>query len=71
MTWQNKGFTIKQREPHKNSIHNALIEFEDQTEIELITVTEAKDELSTKYMKKLKTISSEAPVFVAFKITDY
>jgi catechol 2,3-dioxygenase-like lactoylglutathione lyase family enzyme len=48
------GFTLKPGRPHDNGLRNAHVKFADGTEIELITPTEASDELSTQYVDWLR-----------------
>jgi len=48
------GFTLKPGRPHDNGLRNEHVKFADGTEIELITPTEASDELSSRYVDWLR-----------------
>lgn len=69
--WKNNGFTVKERKPHQNGIQNAIIEFENNTEIELLSVSNPTDELARMYRNRINEIKNETPMFVAFKIDHY
>ena len=43
------GFNIKNGRQHVNGINNLFIEFEDDSEIELLTVNDPKDKIARKY----------------------
>ena len=48
------GFTIKEGRSHSNGIKNFFIEFKDNSELELITVINTKDEISKIYKSLIK-----------------
>jgi catechol 2,3-dioxygenase-like lactoylglutathione lyase family enzyme len=62
------GFAIKPGRFHANGIRNAHVKFLDGTEIELITATNATDELTSEYLAKLKT--GEGPVYFGLYAPD-
>lgn len=68
-SWEEKGFTLKRKAIHKNTIHNAIIEFEAENEIELLTVREAKDDVSAFYLNEIQEMTAlEKLVKVAFRM---
>lgn len=62
------GFTLKQGRPHTNGIRNEHVKFPDGTEIELLTVVEARDALTAEYLAHLS--EGDGPAFVAFFVPD-
>jgi len=58
------GFTLKPGRPHENGIRNEHVKFQDGTEIELITAVEARDALTTEYVRHLA--KGDGPAFVSF-----
>jgi len=48
------GFTFKHGRPHENSILNEHMKFPDSTELELITATQPRDDLSRRYLQLLE-----------------
>lgn len=61
------GFTLKPGTLHENSILNAFAKFSDGTLIELISASEAKDELAEWYLNFVKQ-NSNGSAFAAFKM---
>jgi catechol 2,3-dioxygenase-like lactoylglutathione lyase family enzyme len=57
------GFSLKPGRPHENGITNQHVKFPDGTELELITASENRDELTAKYLKHLA--EGEGPAFLA------
>ncbi|MCP4542732.1 MAG: VOC family protein [Chloroflexi bacterium] len=62
------GFTLKPGKPHENGIQNQHVKFADGTEIELITVPEARDSLTAEYVRHLA--SGDGAAFVGFYAPD-
>ena len=62
------GFTLKKGRLHPNSIENAFIEFENNTEIELITVTDSLDPLSGWYQQYIAEGGGAA--FLALRVEE-
>lgn len=62
------GFAIKPGRFHADGIRNAHVKFPDGTEIELITVTNATDELTSEYLAKMK--AGEGPVYFGLYAPD-
>ncbi len=62
------GFALKPGRPHANGIRNQHIKFLDGTEIELLSTREARDPLTTEYLKHLA--SGDGAAFVAFYAPD-
>jgi hypothetical protein len=62
------GFAIKPGRVHADGIRNAHVKFPDGTEIELITATNATDELTSEYLAKMKT--GEGPVYFGLYAPD-
>ncbi len=58
------GFVLKPGRPHENGIRNQHVKFSDGTEIELITAPEARDALTTEYLRHLA--KGDGPAFVSF-----
>ena len=71
-TWylEKLGFSVKQGRLHQNSILNAFIEFENGTELELITAAKPKDELAKWYINFIEQNPKGAGAFAAFKLED-
>lgn len=57
------GFALKPGRPHDNGIRNVHIKFQDGTELELITASEARDDLTREYRAFLE--HGDGPAFVA------
>ncbi len=62
------GFALKPGRPHENGIRNQHVKFSDGTEIELISVREARDPLTTEYLGHLA--SGDGAAFVGFYAPD-
>lgn len=58
------GFTLKPGRLHENGIRNQHVKFSDGTDIELITALEARDALTTEYLRYLA--KGDGPAFVSF-----
>ena len=58
------GFALKPGRPHDNGIRNLHIKFRDGTEVELITASQARDELTGEYVDFLR--GGDGPAFLAF-----
>ena len=63
------GFVLKPGRFHADGITNAHVKFTDGTEIELITASNAVDELTSEYIAKMK--SSEGPVYFGLFAPDF
>ena len=61
-------FAIKPGRPHNNGITTNNIKFPDGAGIELITASEARDDLTRHYVEHLAV--SEGPAFIAFHARD-
>ena len=57
------GFALKPGTPHANSIRNVHVKFRDGTELELITATEARDGLTSRYLAHLA--KGDGPAYLA------
>lgn len=64
------GFTIKSGRVHANSISNKLIEFCDGSEIELLSVSKPKDELSQWYYDLIKESGEGTTAFIAYRLAE-
>jgi len=62
------GFTLKPGRLHENGIRNQHVKFTDGTELELISLREARDPLTAEYLKLLA--SGDGPAFVGFYAPD-
>jgi hypothetical protein len=62
------GFVLKPGRPHENGIRNQHVKFQDGTEIELITASDARDSLTTAYLRHLA--AGDGPAFVALYAPD-
>ncbi|MBC9909023.1 VOC family protein [Chitinophaga varians] len=62
------GFALKPGRSHTNGIRNMHVKFTDGTELELITATDARDELTTAYRQHLA--KGEGPAFLALYTPD-
>lgn len=62
------GFTLKPGKPHENGIRNQHVKFADGTEIELITAAEARDAVTTTYIRHLE--QGDGPAFAVFYAPD-
>ena len=60
------GFTVKPGRLHDNSIRNALIEFKDGKELELITADEPMDDLAKEYIDLIS--KGDGSAFTAFYV---
>lgn len=71
-TWYSEklGFSIKQGRLHQNSIFSAFIEFENGTELELITAKEPKDELAKWYINFIEKNPKGTAAFTALRLAD-
>ena len=58
------GFALKPGRPHANGIRNEHAKFPDGTELELITVPDARDDLTATYRRHLS--AGDGPAFLAF-----
>ena len=50
------GFTIKNGRQHSNGINNLFIEFEDNSELELISVIDPNDKMARKYKSLIDNV---------------
>lgn len=66
--FQALGFAIKPGRAHANGLRNSHIKFADGAGLELISPTDARDELSAFYVNHLR--QGEGPAFVAFHARD-
>jgi catechol 2,3-dioxygenase-like lactoylglutathione lyase family enzyme len=57
------GFALKPGRPHDDGIRNLHIKFRDGTEVELITASEGRDELTSGYVDFLR--SGDGPAYLA------
>jgi catechol 2,3-dioxygenase-like lactoylglutathione lyase family enzyme len=57
------GFALKPGRPHDDGIRNLHIKFRDGTEVELITASEGRDELTSEYVAFLR--DGDGPAFLA------
>ncbi len=55
------GFALKAGKPHENGIHNHHLKFSDGSEIELLSVSEARDGLTSEYRQHID--SGDGPAF--------
>ncbi len=62
------GFTLKPGRVHENGIRNQHIKFPDGTEIELISALEARDPLTSEYLRHLA--KGDGPAFFSFYTPD-
>jgi len=62
------GFALKPGRVHENGIRNQHVKFEDGTEIELITASEARDEATADYLVHLS--HGDGPAFAGFYAPD-
>ena len=67
-TYRALGFSLKPGRPHANGIRNAHVKFPDGAGIELLTVPEAVDPLSTKYTDMIR--AGDGPAFLSFHARD-
>jgi hypothetical protein len=66
------GFSVKKRPLHKNGIHNFLIEFKENYELEFIHSKREEDEISKYYFEKQIEYPDGSPSFIAFRVhSDY
>jgi hypothetical protein len=68
MDFERLGFSIKPGRQHQTGIRNRHIKFPDGSGLELITVQQATDELTTAYLKHLK--AGDGPAYVSFHVRD-
>lgn len=66
--YQQLGFALKPGRFHANGIRNQHVKFKNETELELISVSQAVDTLSTEYYNSLK--EGEGPRFFGLFSTD-
>jgi catechol 2,3-dioxygenase-like lactoylglutathione lyase family enzyme len=57
------GFSLKPGRPHDNGIRNLHIKFRDGTEVEFLTASQARDELTAEYVEFLRR--GDGPAFLA------
>jgi catechol 2,3-dioxygenase-like lactoylglutathione lyase family enzyme len=62
------GFTLKPGRAHENGIRNQHIKFPDGSEIELVTVSEARDPQTSEYLEHVA--AGDGPAFVGFYAPD-
>jgi hypothetical protein len=62
------GFTIKPGRLHANSIENAHVKFHDGTSLELITVSEPRDELAESYIEIMA--EGDGPAYLCLGMDD-
>jgi len=62
------GFALKPGRPHENGLRNQHVKFADGTEIELISVREARDSLTAEYLRHLA--AGDGPAFVGLFAPD-
>jgi len=67
--YRSMGFVLKPGRFHPDGITNTHVKFTDGTEIELITASNAVDELTSEYIAKIK--SSEGPVYFGLFAPDF
>ena len=67
-TYRALGFSLKPGRPHANGIRNAHVKFPDGAGIELLTVPEAVDPLSTRYADTIR--AGDGPAFLSFHARD-
>jgi catechol 2,3-dioxygenase-like lactoylglutathione lyase family enzyme len=59
------GFALKPGRFHENGIRNEHVKFTDGTELELLTVSEPKDAMTTRYRRHLA--SGDGPAFLSLR----
>lgn len=63
------GFSLKPGRPHDNTLLNSHAKYPDGREIELITATEPRDALASRYLNKIA--AGDGPAYLAFHCDDF
>lgn len=63
------GFSLKPGRPHDNTLFNSHAKYPDGREIELITATEPRDALASRYLRKIA--AGDGAAYLAFHCDDF